>query len=182
MIGFPLRDQIKRIENEAEYIEEHEHHKVRWFAELNPQDATHWATPMAGALAQPYRAISGAGVYGADPGDEALIFGAADTPIAGMVQGDFDEILIVANSSNSVYLCRLVWGTGTLAASVLLDQYTEFPFYRAAADQVRKVMRIPCEKIPVTITGLPVQIWIQCQNVADNATMDFFIGVHGYDF
>ncbi len=167
---------------EVEYAEEHLHHKVRWFGKLNPQDATHWAVSMQDHLAQPYRAISGNGVYGADPGDEAQLFGTADIPIAGMVRGDFDEILITANSSNTVYLCRLVWGTGILADAVALGQYTEFPFFRAAADQVRKVMIIPCEKVPIQIGGLDVKIWIQCQNVTDNATIDFFLGVHGYPF
>ena len=170
------------ILTESEYIEHHAHHKVRWFGKLNPQDATHWCVTLDSHLAQPYRAISGNGVYGADPGDEAQVFGTADIPIAGMVNGDFDEILFTANSASSLYLCRLVWGTGTLAASVGLGQYTEFPFFRGNADNVRKVMVIPCEKIPVKIGGLDVKIWIQCQNAADNATLDFVIGVHGYAF
>ena len=178
-----LKNQINRIEAEAEYTEEHEHHVVRWFTKRNPQTATEWAVTLEDNLAlAPYRAISGAGVYGADPGDTCQLFGTADIPIAGMIHGDFDEILPLANSSNTPYLCRLVWGTGTLANAINAGQYTEFPFFRPAADNNRKVMRVPCRKIPITIAGLLVQIWVQTQNVADNATLDFIIGVHGYDF
>ncbi|MDD8013264.1 MAG: hypothetical protein PHX05_07295 [Acidobacteriota bacterium] len=169
-------------QQDAEYAEEHLHHKVRWFGKLNPQDATHWAVTIDGHLAQPFRAISGNGVYGADPGDEAQCFGTADIPITGMKWGDFDEILIVANSSNTLYLGRLVWGTGTLAASIGLGQYSEFVFFRPAADNNRKVFVATCEKIPIEIAGLPVKIWVQCQNATDNATIDFIIGVHGYNF
>jgi hypothetical protein len=167
---------------ENEYIEHHLHHKVRWFGKINPQDPTHWAVAMEDHLSQPYRAISGNGVYGADPGDEAQVFGTADIPITGMIKGDFNEILIVANSSSTVYLSRLVWGTGTLANAVIAGQYSEFAFFRGNADNVRKVMTITCEKIPITIGGLPVQIWIQTQNATNNATIDFFLGVHGYPF
>ncbi len=174
--------QTKDSYREADYTEEHLHHYVRWFGKLNPQDATHWAVTMDAHLAQPYRAISGNGVYGADPGDEAQLFGTADVPIAGMLAGDFNEFLAIANTSNTVYLLRIVWGTGNLAAAIAAGQYTEFPFFRPAADNNRKVTIVTCKKIPIQVAGLPTQIWCQCQNATDNATIDFFIGVHGYDF
>jgi hypothetical protein len=173
---------VKDSHKEAEFSEEHLHHYVRWFGKLNPQDATHWSVSMADHLAQPYQAISGNAVYGTDLGDEAQLFGTADTPFATMKRGDFNEVLIVANSSNTVYLLRIVWGTGTLADAVIAGQYTEFPFFRPAADNNRKVMEVVSKKIPVTVGGLPTKIWCQCQNVTDDATIDFFIGVHGYDF
>jgi hypothetical protein len=173
---------VKDSHKEAEYAEEHLHHYVRWFGKLNPQDATHWTVTMDGHLAQPYRAISGNGVYGADPGDEAQLFGTDDIPFPTMRNGDFNEILPVANSSNTAYLLRIVWGTGTLADAIIAGQYTEFPFFRPAADNNRKVMQVTSKKIPTTLAGLPTKIWCQCQNVTDNATIDFFIGVHGYDF
>jgi len=169
-------------QRESEYSEDHLHHKVRWFTKKAVQTATEWMDVLAGHLANPYRAISGNHTWGADPGDEAQCFGTADIPIAGMKWGDFDEILVVANSSNTLYLGRLVWGTGTLAASIGLGQYSEFVFFRPAADNNRKVFIATCEKIPIVIAGLPVQVWVQCQNATDNATLDFIIGVHGYNF
>ena len=173
---------LRETDLNADFAEHHCHHVVRWFGKLNPQDATHWAVTVDGHLAQPYRATSGNGVYCADAGDEAQLFGADDIPIPGMLRGDFNEVLPIANSSNTLYLCRIVWGTGTLAASVGLGQYSEFPFFRPAADNNRKVMVTPTPKIPTFIGGLPVKVWLQAQNATDNATIDFIVGVHGYDF
>jgi len=167
---------------EASYIEDHLHHYVRWFGKLNPQTATNWCVTMDGHLAQPYRVISGNGAYGSDPGDEAKLFGTADIPITGMLNGDFNEILPLANSSNTVYLLRIAWGTGNLAAAIAAGQYTEFPFFRPSADNNRKITIVTSKKIPTLVAGLPTQIWCQCQNASDNATIDFFIGVHGYNF
>jgi hypothetical protein len=167
---------------ETEFAEEHLHHIVRWFGKLNPQTATNWCVSVDGHLAQPYQAISGNGTWGTDANDEAQLFGTADIPIVDMLRGDFNEILIVANSSNTLYFNRVVWGTGSIADAVAANQYTEFPFFRPAADNNRKVMTCPTRKIPITIGGLPVKVWLQTQNVTDNATIDFIVGVHGYDF
>ena len=173
---------IRDIQRDAEYAEEHCHHKVRWFAKRNPQTVTNWCTSLVSGLAQPFRAISGAGVYGADAGDEAQVFGSADIPIIGMLTGDFNEVLVTANSSATIYACRIVWGTGTLADAIAATQYTEFPYLRGNADNNRKVQVTPSPLIPITIAGLPTKIWIQCANASDNATMDFVVGVHGYNF
>jgi hypothetical protein len=130
-----------------------------------------------------YRAISGNGVYGADANDEAKLLGADDSiPIPGMIYGDIDEILIIANSSSTVYLCRLIHGTGTLEDAVIANQCTEFPYLRGNADNVRKVMNIPSMKIPLISGGLCTKVWVQCMNATDNATFDFVIGIHGYGF
>jgi hypothetical protein len=170
------------IQRDAEYSEEHAHHKVRWFGKLNPQTATNWCVKIDTGLTQLYRAISGNGVYGADANDEAQLFGTADIPISGMATGDFDQVLIVANSSITLYLCRIVWGTGTLAEAVAADQYSEFPFIRGDSDNNRKIQVVPTPLIPVTIGGLPVKVWAQCMNATNNATIDFVVGVHGYGF
>jgi hypothetical protein len=176
------KDLLRDAQRDAEYSEEHAHHLVRWFGIRAPQTATQWCAPMETSLVNLYRATSGAAVYGADAGDTAQVFGTADVPIAGMVTGDFDEILILANTSSTVYLCRVVWGTGTLAAAVALGQYSEFPYFRATADTTRIKAVVPTPLLPITIGGLPVQIWLQCMNATNNATLDFVIGVHGYGF
>ena len=176
------RELLTDAQKDSEYAEEHCHHKVRWFGKKPVQTATEWSITLDQGLANLYRAISGNGAYGGDANDEAQLFGTADIPISGMVRGDFDQILIVANSSNTLYLCRIVWGIGTLAAAITADQYSEFPYYRGNADQVRKIQVIPTPLIPITISGLPVKIWLQCMNASDNATLDFVVGVHGYNF
>ncbi len=72
-------DLLPGIRSNSEYTEEHMHHKTRWYGKRNPQTATQWAASMSTNLANIYRAISGNGVYGTDPNDEAQLFGTADT-------------------------------------------------------------------------------------------------------
>jgi hypothetical protein len=167
------------VEPIVEYTEYHLHHKTRWFTKKTSQTETEWCSPLEGNIANFYRAISESGAFGTNATDTAKLFGSADIPIPGMTYGDFDEILVIANSSTTVYLCRIIWGTGTVAEAVAAGQYTEFPFLRGNADNVRKVMKVSCEKIPITIGGLDVKVWLQCANASDDATFDFVIGIHG---
>lgn len=161
---------------DADYAEEHMHHKTIWYGKKSDQ-TTNWCDVNS---LTPYRAISGSAAYGSDASDEAQLFSASDTLSeigTGLVCGDFDNILIVANSSDTIYKCRLVWGTGTLAAAVSAGQYSEFMYIRKSTDTVRLPREIKCPKIPVNN-----KVWLQCLNASDNATIDFYIGVHAYDF
>lgn len=160
---------------EAEVIDHHFHNYSRWFGKKAVQSATAWGVPLDTGLSLLYRAISGNGVYGADANDEAQILGSADTPKTGAVYFDPHEILVVANSSNTLYLNRLVWGTGTLADAVTAGQYSEFAYYRAAADNVRQISRVICPRI-----AAGTQLWLQTMNATNNATIDFVIGFHTY--
>jgi hypothetical protein len=167
---------LDSIYAETEVVEIHLHHKVRWFGKLAVQTATKWCTALDTGLSKLYRAISGNGVYGADLNDEAQLFGSEDELGVGTAYHDFNEILIVANSSETLYLSRIVWGTGTLAQAVAANQYSEFPFIRGNADKNRKIQEVITPRIPVGY-----KVWLQTMNDTDNATLDFVVGVHGYD-
>jgi hypothetical protein len=172
------QDEILRdIQRDAEYAEEHAHHKVRWWGKKAIQGVDDWAVPLDTGLALLYRATSGAGVYGADAGDTAQLFGATDIPIPGMVVGDFDEILVVVNSSSTLYLCRILWAATTVADAIAAGNYSEFPYFRATADTTRLKAFVPTPLI-----GADQRVWLQCMNATNNATMDFVVGVHGYNF
>ncbi len=164
---------------DLEYTEEHFHNKVRWYTKKNPQGATDWAAPLDAHLANPYRCISGASTWGTDLNDEALLFGTGDvlTELGTLVWGDIDKILVVANTSSTIYLIRVIWGTGTMAEAITAKQYTEFPYLRGNADNVRKIQEFKMMKVPV----VGYKLWAQCQNATDNATLDFVLGVHGYN-
>jgi hypothetical protein len=184
-------DQIgraRRTQMEAEYTEDHFHNKVRWYTKKTAQSATAWASPFEGNLANFWRVISGNSVWGVDgshdptnpPSDEAYLFGTADTLTelgTGLTFGDFDKILIVANSSSTVYLVRFIWGTGTMGDAITAKQYTEAVFLRATGDSVRKVYDMKMPKVEVND-----KLWAQCANATDNATLDFILGVHAYNF
>jgi hypothetical protein len=169
---------VEHWNKELGHAEEHQHHITRWYGKKNPQGANDWAVLMDGHLTQPYRCISGAHAYGGDANDEALLFGTADVLWdSRFVCGDFDEFLVVANSADTVYLIRIIWGTGTMAAAITAGQYSTTAYIRKSTDtqRLRNTIKVP-------LIGINAKIWAQCQNVADNATIDFFVGVHGYTF
>jgi hypothetical protein len=172
-----LTSIAKESGGEISYIEDHIHGKSRWLGKKAVQSATEWAVPLDTGLTLLYRAISGAGVYGADANDESQIVGSADVILAGAVKFDVHEIQFPANSSSTLYLCRLIWGIGTMAAAITAGQYTEFPYFRKNDDTVRKVATIMCPKITAG-----TKVWLQTMNATDNATLDFVVGVHTYNF
>ncbi len=159
----------------AKFTEDHQHSLRRWYGKRNPQTATQWADGTT--LVLPYHAISGAATWGADANDEALLFGTADTLEPGYLCGDFDEILVVANSSSTVYRIRFIWGTGTMAEAIIASQWSEIMFFRPNADNNRKV-----QVLHTPLIDINDKIWAQCANATDNATIDFYVGVHGYPY
>lgn len=169
---------LEEVLEEVELTEEHNHHKVRWYGKRAVQTDTQWAD---GATLTPYQATSGNNTWGgATETDIAKLFGTGDTLTeigTGLVRGDFDEILVVANSSATVYRCRIIWGTGTWAEAIAANQYSEFVFLRGNADNVRKVMRVPTPLIDIDS-----KVWLQVWNATNDATLDVLVGVHAYDF
>jgi len=164
------------VQKDAEYAEEHQHHRVVWYGKKSDQ-ATNWCDQ---ATLTPYRATSGDNAWGTEGTDPAKVISSADTLSeikSGVLQFDTDEILVVANSSNSLYRCRLVWGTGTLADAITAKQFTEFVYSRTTSDTTRMQRRIAC---PLIAAGN--NVWLVIWNATNDATLDFMIGVHGYDF
>jgi hypothetical protein len=175
-------------QRDSEYAEEHLHNKVRWYTKKTAQTETAWASPVDGNLANYFRCISGNATWGVDgthdptnpPSDEAYLFGTSDTLTelgTGLVYGDMDKILVIANSSTTFYLMRIIWGTGTMADAITAGQYTELVFLRGNADNNRKVYDFKMPKV-----GIDYKLWAQCANASDNATLDFILGVHAYNF
>jgi hypothetical protein len=152
----------------------HVHNRERWRGVRVPQTATEWAADGLTA----FQAISGAGAYGADPGDEAQVLGSADTPlIAGKTTFDLRQLFITDLSVATPYKLRLAWGTTTLADALAAGQFTEQivaefgggPFASGGPIDVLT---------PRLAAG--TQVWAQAWNATDNATIDFLVGVHEY--
>lgn len=167
---------IETIYDETEIIDTHLHSREHWCGNSGDQSGNNWGSDTLTA----YRAISGNGVYGADADDEAKVIGSADTPIiTGMVYFDIHRITVIAISSDTVYEIRTVWGTGTMAEAILADQFTE-EMIITSTDKANKFGGAPFEtQIPRLAVG--TKVWLQVRNTTDNATMDFFIGIHEYD-
>lgn len=151
-------------------------HTERWYGKLNPQTATNWCD---GATLNPYVVVSGNNTWGA----EEQLFGTADILAelgTGFNAGGFDMFLPVGNTSNTTSRLRIVWGTGTCAQSVVLNQYTELMYHKAAANTVYIPRAIACPVIPFQIAGLDVKVWMQHWNVTNATTISFFLGAHSF--
>jgi hypothetical protein len=157
-------------------IDRHLHNVERWYGKLAVQTATDWAD---NNIATPYRAISGANVYGGDANDEAKVVGTADTPdIAGTTYYDVHRLLIVAASTTTVWKLRVVYGAGTMADAIAAGQYSTLmikidPAVGQTPSVAHDVM------MPRLRCGVD-QVWVQAWNATDNATVDFYVGWHAY--
>jgi len=162
---------LAAIDAEVMVIEHHLHGRERWFGKTPVQTATDWGTQ---ASLAPYRATSGLGVFGVDANDEALVLGADDTPgIVGKQYFDAHRMLVEAASNANSYVMRMIYGQGAMAVAEAAGQYTEFMISEARKGG----------PIPVLMPRVPVgwNVWVRAKNATDDATIDFFIGVHGYD-
>lgn len=157
-------------------IERHFHSRERWFGKLAVQTATDWADNTL----TPYRAISGNNDYGSDPNDEALVLGTADTPaISGMTHYDVHHLEVIAASSTTVYKLRIVYGTGTMADAIAAGQYSTVmvKYDPGIGDTSGTPIEI---QMPRCAAG-SMQVWVQAWNATNNATIDFFVGLHEYE-
>jgi hypothetical protein len=170
--GISLAEVLRYVQYEAEAIEDHFHNRELWFGKLASQTATDWADNTL----TPYRAISGSNAYGADANDEALVWGTADAVLLGQTLFDMHELMVVASSVTSIYKLRIVYGSGTMADAITAGQYSEIMAVVASASSriAQQEIRMP------RLTIGTDQVWIQAWNATNNATIDFFVGLHGY--
>ena len=172
MNGVDIIGLLRQIEQEAYEIEHHLHNRERWFGISADQSGNDWGIE---AGLTPYRAISGAGVFGADADDEAKVLGTDDTPaIADMTMFDPHRIMVTASSKATDWVLRLVYGSGTMAASEGLGQYSDMMVQEAKKGS-------PIDVIMPRTTCADCKTWIRAKNVTDNATIDFFVGIHEYE-
>ncbi len=166
-----LHDDLEDVEQLAYEIEHHLHGQERWFGAQDPQTATDWGVE-AGLKA--YRAISGNNAFGADADDEALVIGIDDTPAqAGMIYFDLHRIMVSAASNANEWVLRVIHGMGTMAAAEAAGHYSDVMVQEARKGSPVDVMmhRTECAAC---------KIWIRAKNGTNNATIDFFVGLHEY--
>ena len=161
---------------EVEILEQHVHNHERWFGKSADQTGNNWGTK---ATLTPYRAISGLGVFGADANDEALVLGSADTPaVAGASTYDLHRILVIDQDDTSVYVIRVIWGTGTMADAEAAEQYADV---MAITDITLNNLAGggPVDLI-MTRVNVGTKVWIRIKNATNNVYLDFFVGLHEY--
>lgn len=169
MIGEIQR--LNEIMAEIEIVEIHLHGNERWFGKSGDQSGNDWADE---ASLTPFRVISGNGVFGADTDDEALVLGTADTPNqTGMTKYDPHRVMITASSNANDWVIRCVHGTGTMAEAETAKQYSDI-----MVQEARK--GAPIDIQCVRHTSASDKLWFRGKNATNNATLDFFIGIHEY--
>lgn len=167
----------QRTYAEALEIERHLHNREMWFGKKGVQTATDWADPESYAV---YRCISGNAAYGSDANDEALVIGTDDTPYrVGMTKYDLHRIFAVDFSAGGVYMVRIIYGSGTMAAAITAGQYSVVPFITPVLP-VSQAGGVPIPIIMPRVNCGVDKIWIQCKTATDNATLDFLVGLHEY--
>lgn len=175
-MGFIDRADKKTLDEvriDAAYLDNHFHTLARWFGKSADQSGNNWATE--GSLT-PFQAISGNGAFGSDPNDEAKVIGSLDTPVrTGCVTFDPHQIAIVDASSTSVYVVRFVVGISDMATALAAGQYSDTYVMREsvtgrALSRDKRIIACP----------VGTKVWVQVKNATDNATLDFFLGIHEY--
>lgn len=164
------------LASKVDQIEKHHHNRTIWCGKSGDQSGNNWAADTL----TPYQAISGSGDYGADPNDEALLVGTDDVMgDAGSVYHDLHEILVVDVSVGTEFKLRFITGSGTIAQAITAKSWSEImvKFDAIAASQTAGT---PFALINIrSIVGVE-KIWLQAKNATNNATIDFYIGGHGY--
>ncbi len=167
--------EVEIVDAELDIVEVHLHSREHWCGKSGDQSGNDWGADTL----TPYQAISGNDVYGADANDEAKVIGSDDTPfVVGNLYFDMHRITVVEISSDTVYKLRVVWGTGTMAAAILANQTTEMLLI-TSTDKANKFGGAPFA-IQTLRVAVGTKIWIQAWNASDNATVDFFVGLHEY--
>lgn len=175
--NLPSDPSSQAISNDKHDItHEHVHGREIWFGKSADQSGDNWGTI---ASLTPYRVISGNGDWGGDPNDEAKVLGPADTPFtAGRKTLDFHRLTGEDMDQTSIYVIRIIWGTGTMAEAIAAEQWS---LAYLISDISRNAL---AGGAPLAIQSPRIavgsKVWIQCKNATDNAYIDFFVGIHEY--
>ena len=162
-------------------IERHLHSGGECYGKSADQSGTDWAKSVSDSgMPTLFRAISGNGVFGADANDEAKIIGTSDvSDYASKVKFDLHRLFISATSSTTVFVVRIVWGTGTMADAITAKQYASTIIRRNSGGGENHIMPVIAQ-MPRLTWGTD-KVWIQVKNATDNATFDFYVGLHSYE-
>jgi len=164
------RSEIIEAVQDAIILEDHFHNVERWVGKSADQSGNNWGTQSS---LTHFTAISGDGDFGSDADDEAKIVGSDDTPlVAGNTHFDAHRIMCVSASNANPFLLRLIYGTGTMQQAITAGQYSEIMVTEARKGSPIEV------RMPRVASG--TKMWAQAKNATDNATIDFFMGIHEY--
>lgn len=161
---------LEDVETEVEEIDGHIHNVTRtWGATGAPTETN----AIAATVTVPFVAASGNDTWGiAIP-----ICGTGDMPVhTGATEFDPHEIFVVDTDHATTYRMRFIYGTGTSAAAIAAEQWSELPFITATGPFSSGTDEE--HRMPVLTVG--TKLWAQVWNVTNLSNVDFYWSAHGY--
>lgn len=157
----------------VEEIERHFHSYESWYgAAVTPSGETHVADRIGQGVTT-FQIDAGNN----DWGQWVQVLGSNDTPArTGEVKFDFHRLAITATERNEVYFVQIALGDSG-AAALAAGDYTEATF-KPVSNQI--------DSGPVAVQSrrknAGTKVWARCLCPGQNtATMNFYIGLHGYE-
>ena len=103
------------------------------------------------------------------------MLGADDTPIiSGKTEYDIRRIMVSASSNATDWVVRFIYGTAVVDQNETDGQFTEVMLTEAKKGIPADDIRLP------RLTSAADKVWAKGKNATNNATLDFFVGIHEY--
>lgn len=171
--GLPPTGVSNSLASRVHEIEKHLHGRERWWGATGAPSETN---AIASTVTVPFVATSGNNTWGT----AIPICGTGDNPVLSTdTKFDCHRLFITdLDDDTTPWKVRVIYGTGTSAAAVSADQYSEVmtmtnavPGNRAGASPVDVMM-------PRVDVG--TKVWLQAWNDTNGETLSTFAGYHGY--
>jgi len=157
----------------VEEIEKHLHSRGRFWGALAAPDETN---AIEANVDRPFVAVSGNNTWGA----AIPICGTDDVPIpSGLVSFDAHRLLVVdLDDDTTPWRIRFIFGTGTSAAAISAEQWSE-EMIESNAVPGNRAGGVPLNFQMMRI-DIGVKMWCQVWNDTNLEELSFFWGAHGY--
>lgn len=167
-------DGLNGVSNSSAYriheIEKHHHSRARFWGAVAVPDETN---AIDANVDTPFVAVSG----NDDWGTAIPICGTGDDPI-GLSYAKFDPHLILVTDTDHTtpYRVRFIYGTGTSAAAIAANQWSEEMFITSGGPFGSGTPL--AFQMPRVDVG--AKLWAQVWNATNASNVDFFWGCHPY--
>ena len=155
-------NEKSKVLREIEEVEYHLHNKELWYGAAATRNSLTGYTITSG---------------NADFGAATQIF-ATTFLITGKVYFDLHRFMPLSVSSATVYVVRIIWGSGTVGDAETAGQYTDFTLLGTGvgANINGQPQELICDRIPFGFN-----VWMKCKNATNLATVTGLIGIHTYE-
>lgn len=162
------------VENSLAYKvhegEMHVHSRARRWGAVALPDETN---AIDANVDRPFVAVSG----NDDWGTAIPICGTADVPVpSGLVKFDAHRILVTDTDHATPYRIRIIYGTGTSAAAISAEQWSEEMFITASGPFLSGTP-VEFQMIRVDVGS---KLWCSVWNATNLSAVSFYWGCHGY--